>query len=214
LVADWPYIPVTPYAEHDCILRCIKRFEWVGFLDIDEFLVISNGASIGKFLAAFSGASAIAFHWLIYGTSGHKQKPHGAVIKAYTFRESKPDRHVKVFVRPEQVTYCRNPHSWHYLGMRTAISEAGEPIYGSLSMKCIVRDAWIGHFHSKSESEYLAKMEKKEACDWVAMRFQRRSKEGVIKANVELSQVEDLSVQNYYRKRCEILSISPDLLLS
>lgn len=213
LLADWPYVPVTPYAEEDCILRTLNRFEWVGFLDIDEFLVIKDGSSVGEFLSRFPGAPAVAFHWLCYGTSGHKQKPQGAVIRAYTFRDSEPNFHVKVFVRPEEVTYCRNPHSWHYRGMRYAISEAGVPIYGSFSKKSIVQNAWIGHYHSKSANEYIEKIKKTEACDRVALKFQRRSEAVLSKSLMKWNQVEDLSVQNYYRRRCEAMSIPPDLLL-
>ncbi len=213
LMADWPYVPVTPYAEEDCILRTVDRFEWVGFLDVDEFLVISDGSSIGEFLSHFPGAPAVAFHWYLFGSSGLKQRPPGAVIRAYTFRDAKPDRHVKVFLRPEEVTCCRNPHSWYYRGMKNAISEAGEPIYGSFSMQRVVRNAWIGHFHCRSEEEYLAKIKKREACDRVAMKFHRRSEEQLRKSLVEWNQVEDLSVQDYYRTRCKALGIPPVLLL-
>jgi hypothetical protein len=212
LIADWPYIPVDPYAEHDCVLRSIGRFEWVGILDIDEFLLIADGSSIGEFLSRFPNVPAVAFHMYNYGTSGHKQKPTGAVIREYTLRQSKPNIHVKVFIRPEEVTYCRNAHSWHYLGGRTAISEAGKRIYGSFSKNPTVQNAWISHFLTRSEEEYIARMRKKEAVDWVAMKFQRRSEAGLMKSLSEWNQIEDLSVQNYYRRRCEVLSISPDLL--
>jgi hypothetical protein len=212
LISDWPYVPVTPYAERDCILRALNRFEWVGFLDVDEFLAIADGSGIGEFLSRFPDAPAVAFHWFMYGSSGHKIKPAGSVIQAYTFRCARPDQHVKVFVRPGQVTHCRNPHSWQYKSMRHAISEAGQPIYGSFSMKRIVRNAWIAHFFCKSEDEYRAKMTKREDCDRVAQKFKRRSEESLRKTLVECNQVEDLSVQNYYRRRCEALSISPELL--
>ena len=55
-------------------------------------------------------------------------------------------------------------------------------------------------------------MTKREDCDRVAQKFKRRSEESLRKTLVECNQVEDLSVQNYYRRRCEALSISPELL--
>jgi hypothetical protein len=212
LIADWPYVPVTPHAEEDCILRALNRFEWVGFLDVDEFLVLRDGSSIGDFLSRFPGRPAVGFHWIFYGSSGHKFPQCGPVIRTHTRRNTKFNRHIKVFVRPGQVTHCRNPHSWQYKGLGHAVSEAGAPAYGSFLMQADVRDGWIGHFHCKSEEEYLAKMRKKEACDVVAMRYQRRSEESLRKILVEWNQVEDLSVQNYYRQRCAKLGVPPVLL--
>lgn len=215
LLADWPTVPVTPYAEEDCILRALNRFEWVANFDVDEFLVIKDGSSIGEFLSRFPGQPAVALHWFMFGSSGHKHKPSGPVIRAFTKRADGPNRHVKAFVRPDQVTHCRNPHSWHYRGLRHAISEAGKPIYGSFSPEPLVRDAWIAHFHTKSEEDYLAKMRKKEACDPMALRFpvDRHTEDRLRKHLIESNKVEDLTVQEYYRRRCEALSVPPTLLL-
>ena len=212
LLADWPTVPVTPYAEQDCILRCLNRFEWVGFLDVDEFLVLRDGSSIGDFLARFGETPGVAFHWIFFGSNHHVERPAGPVIRAYTRRAAEPNRHVKVFIRPDQVTHCRNPHSWQYKGRRHAITEAGVPVYGSFVMQPIVQNGWIGHFHCKSEVEYIAKIRKQEACDRVAMKFQRRNEESLQKLLVESNQVEDLSVQEYYRQRCAAVGLSPGLL--
>lgn len=212
LIADWPCVPVTPYAEEDCVLRALNRFEWLGFLDVDEFLVIKDGSSIGDFLARYGDAPAVAMHWVFFGTSGHKTRPTGNAIRSYTRRDAEPDRHVKIFLRPEGVTHCRNPHSWQYKNMRHAISEAGYPVYGSFSMTPQVKNAFVGHFHCKSEDDYLSKLKKMEACDAVAMKFQRRSEEAMRNNMERWNRVEDFSVQTYYRHRCEAMHVSPVLL--
>lgn len=212
LIADWPYVPVTPQAEEDCILRTLNRFEWVGFMDMDEFLVIRDGSAIGEFLARFSDRPACGIHWIYFGTSGHKQRVAGSVIRNYTRRNATPNRHLKVFVRPAEATHCRNPHSWHFRNFGNAVTEAGKPVYGSFVPKPEIRDAWIGHFHCKSEDEYLAKGLKKEACDSFAMKFQRIT-EAHLRGNLaDWNAVEDLSVQNYYRQRCEKNGVPPTLL--
>jgi hypothetical protein len=213
LLADWPTVPVTPYAEKDCILRCLNRFEWVGFLDVDEFLVLRDGSSIGDFLARYRESPGVAFHWMLFGSNYHIQPPADSIIRAYTRRAAQPNQHVKVFVRPEQVTHCRNPHSCQYKGLRHAVTEAGAAVYGSFLVHPVVRDGWIAHFHCKSEAEYMAKIRKQEACDRVAMKFQRRTEESRRKLLVESNAVEDLSVQTYYGQRCASLGVPPTLLL-
>ena len=68
---NWPHIPVSPSAEEDCILRAVGRYEWVGFIDADEFVVIRNGNTIDEFLAEFRGVPAVALHWRMFGSNGH-----------------------------------------------------------------------------------------------------------------------------------------------
>jgi len=212
LLADWPTIPVSPYAEEDCVLRCVNRYAWVGFFDVDEFLVSRDGAGLEELLARYENQPAVGFHYYMYGTSGHKTKPPGPVIRSFIRREAKPNPHVKLFVQPNAVTRYRNAHSWFYKNLRHAITEAGDPIYGSLSLKCVVKTAFLAHFYSRSEEEYLAKARRSEAVDKVAMKFRRRSEEK-LRANLERwNQVEDLAVQDYYRKRCGAIGVEPALL--
>ena len=82
----WPHVPVSPAAEQDCVLRGMGRFEWIGFIDVDEFVVIRDGSSIGEFLARFNDKPAVALHWYIFGSNGHKTRPSGPVIEEYSKR--------------------------------------------------------------------------------------------------------------------------------
>ena len=95
LLEDWPHVPVSPAAEQDCILRSVGRFQWVGFIDADEFLVIRDGRSIGEFLAEYRKAVSVALHWYIFGSNGHQKRPAGPVIAEYIRRAGAPNRHVK-----------------------------------------------------------------------------------------------------------------------
>ncbi|HEY1808635.1 MAG TPA: glycosyltransferase family 92 protein [Acidobacteriaceae bacterium] len=212
LMAEWPTIPVSPYAEEDCVLRCVNRYAWVGFFDVDEFLVCRDGASLDELLARYQDHPAVAFHYYMYGTSGHKTRPPGPVIRSFVRREMKANRHIKVFVQPNAVTRYRNAHSWFYKGLRHAVTEAGDPVYGSVSLKCSVKNAFLAHFYTRSEDEYLAKARKSEAVDKVAMKFRRRSEEMLRENLARWNQVEDLAVQDYYRKRCEAMGLEPVLL--
>ena len=212
LLADWPTIPVSPYAEEDCILRSINRYAWVGFFDVDEFLVSRDGVALEDLLARYADQPGVGFHYYMYGTSGHMTRPTGPVIRSFIRHEAEPDRHVKVFVQPHAVTRYRNAHSWFYKNMRHAVTEAGDPLYGSFSLKCVVKNAFLAHFYSKSEEEYLAKARKSEAVDKVAMKFRRRSEEKLRENLDRWNQIEDLAVQDYYRKRCAILGKDPVLL--
>lgn len=213
LLADWPHIPISPAAEQDAVLRSIGRFEWVGMIDADEFVVIHDGRAIGEFLSGYKQYPAVALHWRGYGSSGHKTKPAGPVIVEYTQREPHANRHVKCFVQPHQVAAYRNCHSWYYLGMRCAVNELRQGVFGSISQPPTDRYAWINHFHHKSDEEYFAKANRKSVSDRVGMKFYNRSQTRHEAIEKKANEIFDDSSLRYYRQRCQQLQREPKLLL-
>jgi hypothetical protein len=204
--ADWPHIPVSPSAEQDCILNCMGRFEWIGFIDADEFVVIRDGRSIGDFLSDFRGYPAVALHWRMYGSNGHKSRPSGPVILEYTCREQLPNRHVKCFVRPDCTANYRNSHSWFYAGMRRAANESKQPVDGSTSQPPTAERAWINHYHHKSEVDYFEKAARKSVLDMAGINFQNRTLGRHIESEEKSNAVSDSSAVTYYLARCRALS--------
>ena len=162
---DWPRKPASPAAEHDCIARTRGRFDWVGFIDADEFVVVRDGRSIPEFLGGFGDAPAVALHWYYYGSCGHEQRPQDWVIRAYTRRAAEPNHHFKVFVRPEQVTRNRNSHNSYYRRGRCAVREDGRHVHGSLARPPSARQAWINHYYCKSLEDYLEKAARNSSLD-------------------------------------------------
>jgi len=143
---NWPFTPASPAAENDCIVRARGRFEWVGFIDADEFVVIRDGRSIPKFLANYEHAPAVALHWYLFGSNGHERRPHDWVIRAYTRRATEANNHFKVFVRPDEVTRNRNSHNFYYRKARCALREDGQRVFGSMATPPSAQHAWINHY--------------------------------------------------------------------
>lgn len=89
------------------------EFDWIAFIDSDEFFVTAGGEAVNPFLARFEGWSAIAVNWAIYGANGHDAAPPGLVIENFIRRAPDdffPNRHVKSVIRPRLAKACRNPH--------------------------------------------------------------------------------------------------------
>ena len=89
--------------------------DWVAFLDADEFLVSRSGEQVPDLLARHHAWAGIAVNWLVFGSSGHEQKPDGLVLEAFPMRsdiEFPPNRHVKCIVRPEAVRACHHAHAF------------------------------------------------------------------------------------------------------
>ena len=205
----WPNVPVSPTAEQDCILRSVGRFEWVGFIDADEFVVIRDHRSIGEFLSGYRSHVAVALHWYMFGSNGHVARPAGPVIAEYTRRAAQPNRHVKCFVRPERVANYRNSHSWYYRGMSHAVTESGRGVAGSTSVPPSAESAWINHYHHKSDEDYFEKAARKSVLDVVGMRFKTRSAERHSGSSRQDNVVFDDCAAQYYASRPVALRIAP-----
>ena len=198
---DWPHVPASPTAEEDCIRRAVGKFAWVGFLDADEFVVIRDGRSIPDFLSEFQDYPGVALHWIYFGSNGYKQRPRLPVIEAYTRRRSTANIHVKVFIRPDAVTQCANSHVWYFRGGRAAVDEDRLPVWGSRSPRASAKRAWINHYYSKSEEDYLKKTQQKSTLDRSGMVSPSRTAELMQHHMTDNNEVECLSAVEYRNSR-------------
>jgi glycosyltransferase involved in cell wall biosynthesis len=211
LIDNWPHVPISPAAEHDCILRCIGHFAWVGFIDADEFVVIRDGSSIPDYLSKIGdGAPALALHWHMFGSAGHVKRPDLPVILAYSRRQAKPNLHVKVFVRPGRVRFQRNSHSWYYRGiLSAAANEKHEKVWGSTAVPATAESAWINHYYHKSLEEFERKANRTSILDRVGIQFNSRTPQRGAAFERSANDVVDLAAIDYHRGLCAI----PDCFL-
>jgi hypothetical protein len=199
---DWPHTPASPAAEEDCIRRAIGRYEWVGFLDADEFVVIKDGRSIPQYLADFADAPGVALHWYYYGSNGHRTRPTVGVIHGYTRRQSGPNRHVKCFVRPERVTQNRNSHSWFFRAALWAVNEKRKAVMGSIGAPT-AQHAWINHYYCKSLEDFQEKARRKSTLDIAGIKYPTRKVESAEAAMKASNDVEDRSAIDYLQTRSQ-----------
>ncbi|HWX48375.1 MAG TPA: glycosyltransferase family 2 protein [Roseomonas sp.] len=82
--------------------RRLGRAGWIGFIDLDEFVLPLEGNSIGALLDRFPDAAAIGLNWRVFGSNGHEAQPAGLVMENFTRRgpdDFGPNKHVKTFAR-------------------------------------------------------------------------------------------------------------------
>ncbi len=108
-----------------------EEFDWIGFLDADEFLQLRGDLDLPSFLDRFPDAAAVAVSWCIYGSNGHLLKPEPTTVEAFT-RHAPPqfghNRSVKSFVRPRLVSNrWRDPHTFE-VGDRPYVDAQGVPV--------------------------------------------------------------------------------------
>ncbi len=68
---EWPYDQKQMECYKDCINNFANETKWLGFIDIDEFVVPKSLNSIYEFLQPFeTSRGAVCIYWRIYGSSG------------------------------------------------------------------------------------------------------------------------------------------------
>jgi glycosyltransferase involved in cell wall biosynthesis len=139
-------------------------FDWMAFLDIDEFFVPMADGAIPAFLDRIEPHTAVAVNWRCYGSSGHEKHPEGLIVDSFLQRapdDYSANRHVKSFIRPQYALRCRNPHRFD-LSEGDYVTPTGDPIdWVKPGKSAVVPDdgiARVNHYHTRSRAHYLKKL--------------------------------------------------------
>jgi hypothetical protein len=167
VMVDWPSLnhkspQLAAYAD------ALKRFgntKWMGFWDIDEFIVPYGYKDLPDFLRSVpEGTSAIGINARSFGSSGVTDPDYPSVL--HTFRrcslpEHYANRHIKTLVRP---TAVRRMHI-HHADMRSgqSVNSGFEPLVSVETGKIaepVFNGVQINHYQVKTWSEYEARRRK------------------------------------------------------
>lgn len=67
---DWPYKQGQMSAYRDCIEKFRYECQWIGFIDLDEFIVPIDDDNINDFLKRFTKRGSVIIYWKLFGSSG------------------------------------------------------------------------------------------------------------------------------------------------
>lgn len=72
-------------AYSDCLRRYSKRHQFVGFIDVDEFVVLLDSSikKIDDMLRRYQAFGGVSLYWRIFGSSGQKEKTTKWVTSTY-----------------------------------------------------------------------------------------------------------------------------------
>lgn len=96
-------------AYSDAILRFTSDCEWVAFIDADEFIVPTAGASVLDALSDYEQAAAVGVHWRVFGSAGQQVRSPGLVMDRFTRAtesDARPNRHIKTISRGTGLTFA------------------------------------------------------------------------------------------------------------
>ncbi|KAI8533508.1 hypothetical protein RHMOL_Rhmol10G0016500 [Rhododendron molle] len=111
----WPWIKSQEAGFAHCALRARNSCEWVGFIDVDEFLHFPSGLSLHDVIGnSTSNVGELRVKCHSFGPSGLKRVPAEGVTQGYTCRMAVAERH-KSIVSPEALnsTLINSVHHFH-----------------------------------------------------------------------------------------------------
>jgi len=70
-LTDWPYKQSQMAAYEDCIMKYSSETKWVGFVDLDEFVIPNKNATIQEFLSEFQRRPVVIINWKYFASAGN-----------------------------------------------------------------------------------------------------------------------------------------------
>jgi hypothetical protein len=178
------------WAYNDFIQKYRNNFDWVGFLDVDEFLCLKQDNNVIDFLSRFNEYSGVGVNWYLFGNNNHTKKQVGlGVLERFTKRQKYADQHIKSFINLNKVNnfsmLVHNPSL-------AIVNQEFNYFSGPFCKDCKTHLAQINHYFVKSFEEFKLKVERGRADT-----TQKRSLNEFDGHN--FNDVEDFTALNFYK---------------
>lgn len=102
---------------NECIIKAKQESKWISFIDADEFLYLSKGKSLVKFLKGYENFGGIGVNWFFFGTSNKTLKPKQLMIEELTscFNPTNNSSFIKCIIQPKYSLKFTSPHHVEFI---------------------------------------------------------------------------------------------------
>lgn len=132
-------------------------YDWVAFIDIDEFINFTEDYNLQKLCDEFEPHSTVLLNWKFMGASGHIKRPTCGVVKAYT-KEEPPMRIERFHLHK---SFC-NLKRW--CGFTNCLHRGANYVntnHENDHMTLYYTKAWINHYFTKSWEDWCDRIFKR-----------------------------------------------------
>lgn len=157
-----PGYGVQLYAYTHCLHYLSDKTRWMGFIDLDEFILPSAQRDLRVFLADYETFGGLGINWLCYGSSGLTQKPGASQVELFIHRTPSdfPDnRHIKSIIQPQHTIAPLSPHHFLYRDGFGCVNEHGTAVDGPFSENSTMKIR-INHYFLRSSEQFQAKLDR------------------------------------------------------
>lgn len=154
--------PLTKAQQLSAYIHALKewanRTVWMGFIDLDEFIVPLERSDIRDFLDPYVQYGGLGANWTMFGSNNHISRPNGGIIQNYT-QSLGPAGHIKSIVRPSVTKRPISAHHFIFEDNYYCVNEDEIPILNFHTYP-LANKIRINHYYYKSQQDWEAKMER------------------------------------------------------
>ena len=167
-----------------CKYSIKNGYDWMLYLDGDEFLVLREDENVESFLKKYENYQQVGINWLMFGSNHHEKLPYpnSTMIETYIKCNSLIDQHTKAFVRPNSVIGCGHPHIYKVknpnLSVASTYDKLESPFYiNPKGMEIDKFNSYIAHFYYQSYDTYIKRKMSRERDDIPNAKWPKTSRE-------------------------------------
>lgn len=147
-VCDGRSIQVSLYNQ---VLRTNTDYDWLAFIDCDEFIVLKRHKNIKEFIEEYGPKhNVLSLNWFIHGNMGIEKRTSNSLLKMFPMRNKDVDQHIKVIVNARTGQQMILPHNCHLPSMDTN----GRLFTGPFNPNGPTDVAYISHIHNKTKEDW------------------------------------------------------------
>ena len=200
LKPHFPYVTVVPWFERHrhlpgrnkqtkaythALSNGLGSFEWVMYLDVDEFLLLRRHATIQEFLSGFDrSVSSVSLNWMVFGHGGHYEDPTGLVTSSLIKRMLLPSHNCKSISRCADILRVESAHRV-VLGRGRRVGVTGDEFLERQSTSGAADVACVNHYQCRSFTRWMSRAERGAVADdpagWFPGNDWKRSREGCLR---------------------------------
>jgi hypothetical protein len=148
-----------------CYTKCLnqyrKYFNWIAFIDTDEFIVLNKENNIKDFLKRYENYGGVGINWKCFGSSGHNNI-QDSIIDSYVHcpNINSYDRHIKSIVNTNKAIGSINPHCFSYIDNYYCVNEHKQKIENAFNDPPSYDYAQINHYIVRSREDFELKLKR------------------------------------------------------
>lgn len=162
---EWPVNQGQLSAYKDCYEKSKNESQWIGFIDIDEFICPYKTEDIKLWLKNFEIFPSIILYWKMFGASGKIQREKELVLEEFYLAYEKPLNIGKAFFNTAFLLKKHNVHSiiseMNILGMKIKLYSWNEhKKYLQYNIHRKAKNNFtiqLNHYYTKTYKEYVEK---------------------------------------------------------
>lgn len=133
-----------------------KEFNWVAFIDCDEFITLLKHSNIKDFIRDYQEYDGIALNWHLFGSGGKRKRSCNSLIKQFKYRGASVDQHVKVIMNLKSKFKMLNPHR-----PNIPVADTNKKLFkGPFNVGGPADVAYINHYYWKTREDYIIRCER------------------------------------------------------